>query len=152
MTGNVVFIEDAMPLIISVMPREISGRVVDQLATGFERFFEKGERYALISCSMRGSAGMLAKERRLVADWANQPRVREQSARYCVGSATLVESAIERAALTAIMWFWTPASPHRAAASPTEAIDFCLERLGAAGLTCPMPHAKLVRPIEERIR
>jgi len=67
-------------------------------------------------------------------------------------SAVLVESAIERAALTAIMWFWTPASPHRAAASPTEAIDFCLERLGAAGLTCPMPHAKLVRTIEERIR
>ena len=151
MPASVEFIEEAFPLVVCVMPAAMSPGMVDAMATGFERMFQKGERYALISCNRRGTASMLAKERRLIADWANQPRVRELSSKLCVGSATIVESPIQRAALTAILWFWTPASPHQAAGNAVEAVDYCAGRLEAAGMKAAMPRERLVRTITEHM-
>lgn len=152
MVSNVLFIEDALPLIVCVMPADMNPGLVDQMATGFEQFFQRGKRYALISCNRRGASSMLAKERRLVADWANQPRVREMSSKLCVGSATVVESPIQRAALTAILWFWTPASPHQATSNAAEAVDYCIQKLKAAGMSSSVSAERIVRIVEEKMR
>ncbi len=151
MVANVELLDEASPLVLCVMPAVMNPGVVDAMATSFERLFQRGQRYALITCNRRGATGMLAKERRLVADWANQPRVREMSGKLCVGSATIIEGPVQRAALTAILWFWTPASPHQAAGNAIEAIDYCVARLEAAGLKMPMPRERLARTIAERM-
>lgn len=151
MAASVELLEEAFPLVVCVMPAAMNPGVVDEMATAFERMFQKGERYALVSCNRRGAPSMLAKERRLIAEWANQPRVREMSSKLCVGSATIVESPVQRAALTAILWFWTPASPHHAAGNAIEAVDFCAGRLEAAGMKAAMPRERLARTITEHM-
>jgi hypothetical protein len=127
------FVEDYWPLLLSVGPRVWDERTVADMAAGYERYFERGERYALISGSPRESS-IGARERKLITDWTNLPRVRERSGALCVGSATIVRNALSRGALTAILWIWKPASPHLAAATSDEAIDYCLGQLSSAGV------------------
>lgn len=127
------FIDTLWPLVISIGPATWSERDVKDLADGFERYFERGERYALISGSPHDSV-IAARERKLITDWSNSARVRERSRELCVGSATIVRSALSRGALTAMLWIWKPAAPHLAAANADEALDFTLARLEEAGL------------------
>lgn len=100
---------------------------------GFERYFARGERYALITGSPRDSV-IAARERKLITDWTNSPGVRERSRELCVGSATIVPSALSRGALTAMLWVCKPTSPHLAAADGDEALDFTLAKLEEARL------------------
>ena len=77
-----------------------------------------------------------ARARKRIADWADAPRVRELSKKLCVASATVVAGPISRGALTAIMWLWKPASPHKAVANPSEAIDYSeVQRSVEGGVT-----------------
>lgn len=152
MSSNVEFIAGTDPIVVCVLPAVLTPGVVDQMATGFEQLFLRGDRYALVSCNRSGASSMLARERRLIADWANQPRVRAMGAKLCVGGATLVESPVQRATLTAILWFWTPAFPHHVAGTASDAVDFCTTRLESAGMKPSMPRERLVRTIEDRIR
>lgn len=143
------FVEIAFPLLVTIgssAPDEI-----ESMAKGFERYFERGERYALISWAPPGVAMPDAKQRKRIADWANEPRVREISARLCVGSTVVVDSALTRGVMTALMWLWKPASPLELASSPREAIDWCLDRLAAADVVMlksrPQIHEMLTREV-----
>ncbi len=131
--SKVQFIDTLWPLLISIGPQQWSERNVAEMADGFERYFERGERYALISGSPRESI-IAAKERKLITDWTNSSRVRERSRELCVGSATIVRSALSRGALTAMLWIWKPSSPHLAAADADEALDFALQKIEDARL------------------
>jgi hypothetical protein len=129
----VQFNDSLWPLLITMGPQSWTERNVAEMAEGFDRYFSRGERYALISASPRDSV-MAAKERKLVTDWSNTPRVRDRSRELCVGSATIARSALARGALTAIMWIWKPAAPHLAVANTDEAVDYALAQLAAAGI------------------
>lgn len=143
------FVDTTFPLIIAIGSNAFDQAEFDSMAAGFERYFQRGERYALITYAPHGPLLPDARYRKLVADWANTPRVRELSARLCVGSATVVQSAVMRGAMTAILWLWTPPSPHCAVATPYEAVEWCLDRLLLSGISidCSRNHmqAKLKR-------
>jgi len=132
--SRVQFHDNLWPLLITMGPATWTERNVAEMAEGFERYFLRGERYALISASPRDSV-MAARERKLVTDWTNTARVRDRSRELCVGSATIVRSALARGALTAMMWIWKPASPHLAVANTEEALDFTLAQLAAASIS-----------------
>lgn len=136
------FIDDGFPLILSIGPRVWQDSTIDEMAAGYERYFARGERYALISASPRGSV-FGAKHRKQVADWSNSPRVRQKSAELCVGSATLVHDALSRGALTAVLWLFKPAAPHEVVATPQEGVDWCIAKLQAAGIALPRSAAGL---------
>ncbi|MFO0682654.1 MAG: hypothetical protein U0234_11410 [Sandaracinus sp.] len=147
---KVELFEDHRPLVVVVSPAVVTAATIDAMASAYERLFQRGRRYASISVSRRGGATVGARERRAIAEWANSPRVREMSKELCVGSSTIVEGALQRAALTAIQWFWTPIAPHRAVATAAEAVDFCHERLKASGLTPIVPRESSIAWIEKQ--
>ena len=93
------------------------------MTRGFERFFIRGERYATLFVSPKNADPVGAKERKLIVDYANEPRVKEFSKKLCVASATVIENTFMRGTLTAIQWFWTPAAPFRAVASVKDGVD-----------------------------
>jgi len=127
--NEVRFIEDFFPLLVCVAPHRWDDAWVSSMMEGYEGYFRRGERYALITHTPRGGGLAGAKERRRIADWANSPRVRKLSVELCVGSCTVVRDPFTRAAITAVLWFWKPASPHRTATAPAEAVDWCFERM-----------------------
>jgi hypothetical protein len=133
----VEFYEGAWPLLVHVSPKSYDRASLDLMQTSFERYFERGQKYALITCSPRGSHPPGAQERKAIAEWANSPRIREYSRLFCVGSASVVDSALMRGALTAMMWIWTPASPHKAVATLDEAFDYTLEKLENGAVPLP---------------
>ena len=136
------FIDDGFPLVLSIAPRVWQDSTIEEMAAGYERYFTRGERYALISASPTGSV-FGAKHRKQVADWSNSPRVRQKSAELCIGSATLARDALSRGALTAVLWLFKPASPHEVVATPEEGVDWCIAKLQAAGIALPRSAAGL---------
>jgi hypothetical protein len=121
------------------------------MLAGFERYFLRGERYALISYTAEGGGLPGACDRKRIAEWANQPRVRALSARLCVGSAPVVQSALMRGTMTALLWFWEPACPLRLATTPTEAIDWCLDRLEEEGVSVPRSRANVHESLQREV-
>ena len=148
--SRVQFNDSLWPLLITMGPDIWTEQNVTEMADGFERYFARGERYALITASPRDSV-MAARERKRVTDWSNTARVRDRSGELCVGSATIVRSALARGALTAIMWIWKPASPHLAVADTNEAMDYALAQLAAAGIALELSPKVMRREAEKFI-
>lgn len=150
MPARIRFIEDLLPLVLCLGPDVWTEEAVNDLVAGSERLFARGERYALITCSPEKSE-MGAHARKLITDWTNKPQVREKSRLLCIGSSTVVRSALQRGALTAIFWLWKPPSPHEAASTPEAAVDWCLDRLAAADVSLPRSREVLRKLALERL-
>ena len=106
------FIDRWAPLLVCVREGSRNSDEAQQLATGFEPHFQRGEPYAVLNVSSLTAEAPSARERLQIATWANQARVRQVSRLLCVGSATVVARDWERHALIALQWLWTPVSPH----------------------------------------
>jgi hypothetical protein len=150
MAAHVRFIEDHFPLVLCLGADVWDDQAVSDLAAGSERLFARGERYTLIVCSPIKSE-MGARARKLITDWSNKPHVREKSRALCVGSATVVRNPLHRGALTAILWLWKPPAPHEPVATPEAAVDWCLERMQAEGVSLPRSREVLRRLAIEQL-
>ena len=142
------FVEDFFPLLLAIGPATWTEATVSDMGAQYERYFRRGERYALVS---GGGGTISARERGAIGKWADSPRVRQKSRELCVGSATITRSALARGALTALLWIWKPASPHHIAATPEEAVDWCLLRLAEAKLALPAPSERVRREAIRRL-
>jgi hypothetical protein len=131
------FIESTYPVIILLGDRPIGEQEIRTMDGHFRRYFDAGKRYAILTATPPNTNYLDAKGRKLVADWANQPDVREFSRKLCVGTATVITSALARGVYTALMWIWTPTTPVKPVSSVTEGIDYCLERLRAEKIELP---------------
>lgn len=132
---RVRFIDTAFPLIVTVASPKFDDAELRAVAEGFDRYFKRGERYALIWSAPRGAPPPSQQHRRGIADWANQPRVRDATKRLCVGTATVTQSQLMRASLSIIMAFWKPASPFKIVPSLESGLDYCLRRISDERLT-----------------
>lgn len=119
---------------------------------GFERYFQRGERYALVWASSRGAPPPGQQQRRMIADWANNARVKDFTKKLCVGTASVAESAMMRASLSIVMAFWKPASPHKVVPSFEAALDYCLKRIEEQRLALPKPPEVVRRDILELLK
>ena len=131
------FIDDWFPLVATVNAPNFDERELKSMADGFERYFERGERYTLITVSPRNAPAPGPRERKMIADWANHPRIRDFSKRLCVGTATVVTNPVARAALTVITALWKPSSPLEVAPSITKGLDYCMRRIQEERLVLP---------------
>jgi hypothetical protein len=146
MTTDVEFVEDLFPLLIVLgPPHGFDEHQVNVMAAYYERLWKRDVRYALVSHTRKHAKDTSAHGRKLIVSWANSPRVRAMSTKYCVGSTTVVPNALARGALTAILWLWTPAAPHEACSSPEQAIDWCLKQLADARMKLPYPPEEMRR-------
>ncbi len=131
------FIDDLFPMLVVLHDSLFDDREMHDMVAGYERYFQRQERYAVLIASPGDSVQIDARGRKLIGDWVNEPRVRELSGRLCVGSAVVVPSAVSRGALTASLWFWTPPTPLRATATIETGIDYCLGRLALTNVPVP---------------
>lgn len=136
------FLDDTFPLVVVVTPMRYDERSVEQMAAGYERYFARGDRYAIVNVTPRDADPIGARERKAVTDWASSARVRQKSGELCVGSSTVVKDAIARGALTAMLWLWKPASPHHVTTSVEDAVDWTISKLEQAGVPMPLGPAK----------
>lgn len=111
---------------------------------GFDRYFARGERYALVWAPAKSLALPGLRERQRIGEWIRHPRVADFTKRLCVGTAAVVPNAIARGSLSAVLLIGKPPVPLRPVASVADGLDFALERLHAAGLRLPKP-ADLLR-------
>ncbi len=123
------FFVEAFPLIVTVSAAVWDAAEVRALMDGFEPYFRGAERYAVLSVPTPGAPAPGHAERKLLGAWTSHPRVREAIKRLCVGAATVVPSAIERAALSIIWALGKPPCPSEAVPTIERGLDFCLERM-----------------------
>lgn len=141
------FVDAWFPLIVMVREGRLDRPELDQLFAGFERHFERGRTYAVLSVSLASAPPPDALARMRMAEWLNQPRVRRYSKALCAGSATVAARAWERRVLTALSWLWVPIAPHRAVASVVEGISYCADRLVARQVRLPTGREHLEREV-----
>jgi hypothetical protein len=142
---------DTFPLLVVVGPKRYDAESVKRLADAFEVYFQRGDRYAVISIQPEDSITPGAAERRLMLDWLESPRVRRYAGALCVGAATILEGALLRGAFTAVLWFWRPPFPMETVATVERAVEYCVERLRANGVSIPGEPAELTTRIEHLI-
>lgn len=138
------FFVEGLPLIVTVSGPVWDAAEVRALTDGFEPYFQRSERYSVLSVPTPKAPAPGHAERKLLGAWTSHPRVREAIKRLCVGSATVVPSTLERAALSVIWALGKPPCPSEAVATLERGLDFCLERMREEGLRLPKP-ADLVR-------
>lgn len=129
---------DTFPLLVGIGPKRYDEAAVAEMAAAFEPHFQAGKRYAFVSVQPEGTATPGAHERKLILDWADSPRVRRYATELCVSAATVVDGAVLRGALTAILWFWRPPFPMKPVATPQLGMDYCLDQLTLAGVSLPV--------------
>jgi hypothetical protein len=139
----VQFLDTAYPVIVLLGDRMVDEGEIRTLDENVRRYFRAGKRYAILTAQPPNKNYLDAKGRKLIAEWANQPDVREFSKKLCVGTASLISSAIARGVFTALTWIWTPPTPVRLVGSVEEGVDYCLERLLAEKIELPVPAAAL---------
>jgi hypothetical protein len=133
------FFVESFPLIVTVSAPVWDAAEVRALIDGFEPYFRGDERYAVLAVPTPGAPAPGHAERKLLGAWTSHPRVREAIKRLCVGSATVVPSALERAALSIIWAFGKPPCPSEAVPTVERGLDFCLRRMREEGLKLTKP-------------
>ena len=146
------FLDDAFPLLVVMSEAGFDEGEMRAMVEGVEGYFRRNARFAVLSVSPGESVRMGARERKVLSDWVNSPRVSELSRRLCVGNSVVVPSAAARGALTAFLWFWTPPYPLRATATVEAGIDSCLERLTVCNVPLPRPAETLRSEIIGQLR
>lgn len=134
------FIDDCFPLIVTVSDEKFDVSEVRAMSEGFERYFERGERYTVLVATPRNAPAPGHLERKMISDWAHHPRVRDFTRRLCVGTATVLTSPLTRAAFSVIMAFGKPAAPIEAVSSLDLGLDYCLKRIQEERLPTSKPH------------
>jgi hypothetical protein len=133
------FLDGCFPLIVTVTDMNFDVSEVRVMTEAFERYFQRGERYAVLTVTPRDAPAPGQLERRMIGEWANHPRVRDFSRRLCVGTATVLNSPLTRAAFSVIMAFGKPPAPVEAVATIEQGLDYCLGRIHAEQLTTTKP-------------
>ncbi|HEU4582977.1 MAG TPA: hypothetical protein VFS67_32180 [Polyangiaceae bacterium] len=131
------FIDNWFPLIVTVREGSFDEAEMEQMATGWERYFRRAEPYAVLNTARLGANAPDARGRLRIAQWGNQPRVRQFAKLLCAGSATVMTFPWERRAATALSWLWTPPSPCRSVSSVDEGLAYCLGALAERGVDLP---------------
>lgn len=100
---------------------------VETLIEGYRRLFRLGRRFGLLVLAVDDDAIPDPLSRRRWCEWEKADAV--WIARYNVGTALVVRSAMQRGALTAMNWFRTPACPQAVVSSEIEGAEWCIGRL-----------------------
>lgn len=145
-------IGDYFPILICASPAHYSETTVREMGEAFEEYFIRGKRYVVISVTPNHAEPPDAKQRKLLTNWINTPRVMSYSSRLCVGSANIVPSALARGLHTALLWAWSPPFPIQPVAGAREAVDYSIETLEIAGVPLPAGGATGRLNIQRRLQ
>jgi hypothetical protein len=128
------FDDSTWPIIVGTCPARLSDASVAPLSAFFEKVHARKEPFCTIIDSRILRTMPSAKWRKDITAWATDPRVEADTRRYNVATAIVLESALARGVFVALGWLRKPASPTDAVSSMVEAMRWCGEKLGRAGV------------------
>lgn len=120
------------PLVVLDLPPDVDPRAVDQQSffQQLDALLERGERFATMH-DLRRAERLDAARRKRFADWM---KLRDDRLRkLIIAHAPVVETSIQRGAITALLWFVTPPAETRIFTDPLEARVWLRERIAADG-------------------
>lgn len=121
----------AFPVVLLRCPEKFTAATVTALAAEYEKAFERREPFVVV-CDLRPIAEVPdALVRKALAEMLNSPKFKERHDALQLGSANVIASAGIRAALTALLWLWRPASPMVSVATIEEGVAWARQQLGA---------------------
>ena len=130
----VEFFEQHFPLIVALSGRVVDATEVRQMSEGYEKYFRRGERYAVLNLTPRDFVLPDGAGRKLIAEWVHHPRVRDYSRRLCIGAVSVNRNVLYRVAFNLVMTFDKPVVETKCVATLDEGLDHCLSRLRAEGV------------------
>lgn len=136
-------ITSTWPIVIIVGPSRWEPGWVEDLDRQLSALFARHERFAIVTDTRPITSVPGAAERKPLTEWLRRPDHLLKQARWNVGSATVMTSALVRGALQAIYWVWTPPSPQLAAKDFDEGWHWCVELLQKEQIAFPMPPSEL---------
>jgi hypothetical protein len=122
------------PIAVLSCPPQFTSDWVGTLDREVRALFARRERFALITDTSAVASIPGARERKQLAEWAQQPEQLALQKKWNVGSSTIVKNAMIRGSLQALYWFWTPGCPQHAARDFHDAWTWCLKQAESAGL------------------
>lgn len=143
---------ETFPLLVHVGPMEHTEEAIREMAHLYEEYFERGERYAVLSLQPRNARIPGPRERKRITDWTTSPRVTDATRKLCVASSTVLPSAIVRGVFTAMLWIWSPPVPVKAVARVEDGLDHCLNALIREGLALPRPASTIRAEVLDAVR
>jgi hypothetical protein len=131
MSGPRITIDKSrFPLVVQTMCEGYDRADIEYMFREYDALLQGTQRYALVIHFPLSVAVLRAAERKMIADWWIPRRVRiaEMNVMY----AMVLESALLRGALTALLWMVEPGNPHKVTASVEEGIALCIQGLEEA--------------------
>jgi hypothetical protein len=132
--GLIVWEEEAWPLVVLTCPAHFSEDSLPPLIAAFEECHGRREKFALLIDTRSAHSMPNARWRKGLTQWANEPRVMLATRLYSVGTALLFSSSLARGAYTALLWFWSPPTPHFAAPTMAAAVEWSCQMLTRANV------------------
>ena len=128
------FFEQYFPLVVALSGPVVDAAEVRQMSEGYEKYFVRGERYAVLNLTQRDFVLPDGAGRKLIADWVHHPRVRDYTRRLCVGAVSVNRGLLYRVAFNLVMTFDKPVVETKCVATLEEGLDHSLGRIRAEGL------------------
>ena len=72
------FIDDAFPILVAMSGSGFDEDEMRAMVDGVEAYFRRNARFAVLSVSPGDFVRMGARERKILSDWVNGPRVRQR--------------------------------------------------------------------------
>jgi hypothetical protein len=129
--AGIVVDDSGFPLVRITFDGAVAEHAFDQYLQTVSRVYMRRAKVATIFDARR-AAPPTAKERAKQAAWLKQHR--DVIGRFSCGSAFVIESAIVRGGLTAILWLAPIPGAHTVVATVAEAEAWALARLREAGV------------------
>lgn len=125
------------PLLVIVVPPSVDLADVQQLEREVNALYARKERFASLIDLTRVRTIPSSAVRHALGDWQN--RTIEWIRTYNVVTASALESAIARSAMTALSWIFRPPNEQVMVPDVETAFATCMSRLRAEGIAIPEP-------------
>jgi hypothetical protein len=126
---SVEFRDRSWPLVYVRFPREFSPATLRSTIDGFERVYQRRERFAVLADGTDIVKFPAAAERKMLSDWMSSPGRPEKERLYTIGTAIVLTSGPMRAMMSAISWVSPPMSLQVWKATSHEGFEWCYQRL-----------------------
>lgn len=104
------------------------------------KLVERGEKFVVIT-EATGFAFPGPSQRKIIADWI--PSVKGRMNQFSLGTAMVLQNALQRGSITALNWIARPDVPMAAFETKAEALAWCKGQLEKAGVPIPPNLARL---------
>ncbi len=142
-TGQIVVDFERRPLVVATMiglPNEQQFiEYLNTMAVNMRYALARSEKTAVILDTTQAPVALSPRMRKLQAEWLQEHSHGLRVA--CVGMGFVIQSALVRGAMTAVLWLQGMPYPHAVCASWEKAEAYCLEQLAQHGQIVP-PRAR----------